>query len=247
MKNRFQIDINADVGEGIDNELDLMPLLSSCNIACGGHVGDLKSMTAVARLAKHYNVKIGAHPSFPDPINFGREVMALSDSDLFLSLKQQINALLTILNYENVELHHIKPHGALYNLAAKDEKTAQVIVAVIKEFSMSIKLYAPWRSVIATMARREQIEVIYEAFADRNYNHDLFLVSRKNENAILHKKEAVLNHVLGIIKDQKVTSVNGVKVPIKASTICVHGDTDSAVEIVRYLSEHLKKNNIEIK
>jgi len=247
MKNRFQIDINADVGEGIDNELDLMPLLSSCNIACGGHVGDLKSMTAVARLAKHYDVKIGAHPSFPDPINFGREVMALSDSDLFLSLKQQINALLTILNYENVELHHIKPHGALYNLAAKDEKTAQVIVAIIKEFSMPIKLYAPWHSVIATMARREQIEVIYEAFADRNYNHDLSLVSRKNENAILHKKEAVLNHVLGIINDQKVTSVNGVKVPIKASTICVHGDTDSAVEIVRYLSEHLKKNNIEIK
>ena len=246
MENIFHIDINADVGEGIDNEANLMPLLSSCNIACGGHAGDLVSMTTIVKLAKRYNVKIGAHPSFPDQLNFGREIMELSSSDLYASLKHQINALQTVLYQENVDLHHVKPHGALYNLAAKDEKTARVIIEVIKSISSPIKLYAPFNSVIAKMAKKEQIEVVFEAFADRNYNADLSLVSRKNKDAILHEKETVLRHVLNMVKYQKVMSVSGVEVPIKASTFCVHGDTANAIEILKHLSGNLKKNNIQI-
>lgn len=240
------IDINADVGEDIGNESDLMPFLSSCNIACGGHAGDLQTMTEVVKLAKSHNVKIGAHPSFPDKANFGRVNMKMSAADLYSSLKQQIRNLQSVLHSENAQLHHIKPHGALYNLAAKDEKTAKVIIEVVKSMAMPIQLYAPYKSVIAELAMLENIPVTFEAFADRNYNEDLSLVSRKNNSAILLEKEAVLSHVLNIIKYQKVTSVSGVEVPIKAETICVHGDTKNAFEILKYLSVNLKTNNIKI-
>jgi UPF0271 protein len=243
---QFYIDINADVGEGVGNEAQLMPLISSCNIACGGHAGDLQSMTTVVKLAKLQNVKIGAHPSFPDKLNFGRAIVKLSDVDLFNSLKFQIKSLQTVISDEGVKLNHIKPHGALYNLAAKDEVISKVIIDVIKGLSLPIKLYAPYHSVVSNLAIQENIEVVFEAFADRNYNDDLSLVSRKNNNAILHKKEAILKHVLGIIKQEKITSINGVEVSINASTICVHGDTENAFEILEYLHANLGSNNIKI-
>ncbi|WP_179335971.1 5-oxoprolinase subunit PxpA [Winogradskyella costae] len=246
MENVISVDINADVGEGVGNEFELMPYLSSCNIACGGHAGDLESITEVVQLAKKYQVKIGAHPSFPDILNFGRQIMSLTNADLYVSLKHQIETLQAVLQNECLPLNHIKPHGALYNLAAKDENTAQVIVEVVKSFSTPIKLYAPYNSVIAKLAKQEHIEVVFEAFADRNYNEDLSLVSRRDKDAILHEKEAVLSHVLSMVNHQKVTSVRGVEVSVKASTFCVHGDTENAIEILKFLSDNLKKNNIQI-
>lgn len=242
----YSVDINADVGEGLDNESHLMPYLSSCNIACGGHAGDTFTMTEVVRLAKEHNVKIGAHPSFPDKANFGRKIMEMAAADLYTSLKQQIRVLQDVLWTENAMLHHIKPHGALYNLAAKDEKIAKVIVEVIKSIALPLKLYAPCNSVVAEIAKAEQIEVTYEAFADRNYNSDLSLVSRKNKNAILEKKDEILRHVLLMIQHQKVSVIDGVEVPLKASTFCVHGDTKNALEILKYLNKKLPKNNIII-
>ncbi len=246
MKGVFQIDINADVGEGLDNESVLMPYVSSCNIACGGHAGDIETMTKVVKLAITNRVKIGAHPSFPDRANFGRLDMELSAADLYASLKQQIRALQKVLHAENAQLHHIKPHGALYNLVAKDEKTAKVMIEVVKSIAMPMKLYAPCNSVIAKLAIREKIEVIYEGFADRNYNEDLSLVSRKNDHAILSDKEAILHHVLLMITHQKVVTLSGVVAPINAATFCVHGDTKNALEILKYLNQELPKNSIEI-
>ncbi|WP_296313385.1 5-oxoprolinase subunit PxpA [Winogradskyella sp. UBA3174] len=246
MKDYLHIDINADVGEGIGNESMLMPYLSSCNIACGGHAGDIATMTEVVKLAKTNNVKIGAHPSFPDKANFGRVAMYMTSSELYTSLKQQIRSLQIILDSENLKLNHIKPHGALYNLAAKDKEIAIVIIDVLKSFSAPLKLYAPKISVIANMAKANTIEVVNEAFADRNYNDDLSLVSRKKDNAILNKKEAVLNHVLGIIKHQKITVIRGVEVELKAETICVHSDTENAIEILKFLQQELPKNKIQI-
>jgi len=240
------IDINADVGEGLNNEAELMPHISSCNIACGAHAGNIQTMAAVVKLAKTHHVKIGAHPSFPDRLNFGREIMNLSAKDLYTSLEQQIATLQSVLEHENVKLHHIKPHGALYNLAAKDEETAKVIIEVIKSMAFPIQLYAPYNSVIANLAKKEHIEVQFEGFADRNYNDDLSLVSRRKDNAILHEKEAVLNHVLNMVIHQKVKSVSGVEVPIKTSTICLHGDTENALEILKFVSNNLKKKGIII-
>jgi len=247
MKADKHMDINADVGEGIGNEVDLMPYLSSCNMACGGHAGDVATMTKVVKLAKKHNVKIGAHPSFPDKENFGRVDMKISAADLYSSLKQQIRALQNVLHSENAQLHHIKPHGALYNLAAKDEKTALVIIEVVKSIAMPVKLYAPYKSKIAELASNENIQVTFEAFADRNYNEDLSLVSRKKDNALLIDKDEVLHHVLNIIKHEKVKTISGVEVPIKALTYCVHGDTKNAIEILKYLNLELPKYQVEIK
>lgn len=246
MKDYNIIDINADVGEGLGNESELMLYLSSCNIACGGHAGDRATMTKVVKLAKKHNIKIGAHPSFPDKANFGRVDMNMSAADLYSSLRKQIEDFQYVLQEENAQLHHLKPHGALYNLAARDENIAQVILEVLKSIAMPIKLYAPYQSVIAELALKENIEVTFEAFADRNYNEDLSLVSRRKTDALLTNKVKILDHILRMVKHEKVRAINGVEVSIKASTFCVHGDTRNALEILKYLNQELPKTKIKI-
>ena len=244
---RQTIDINVDVGEGVNNEKQLMPYISSCNIACGGHAGDLETMQTVVKLAKQYRVKIGAHPSFPDKVNFGRQIMEISKARLFKSIREQINSLIIVLRKENARLQHIKPHGALYNLAVCDASIATVIIEAIKSISLPIKLYAPYNSVIAELATIENIPVVFEAFADRNYNDDITLVSRKETNAIISDSNEMFNHVFKMIKQQKVKTITGVEVKIIANTFCVHGDNPNAVHLIKDLKEKLEQFNITIK
>ena len=246
MKSLYTIDINADVGEGVGNESTLMPYLSSCNIACGGHAGDNESMRTVVRLAKKNGVKIGAHPSFPDRENFGREIIEMPCANLYTSLKKQIRSLQLILKEENAVLHHIKPHGALYNLAAIDKKIANVIIEVIKSIALPIKLYVPFGSVISDLAIAENIQITYEAFADRNYNEDGTLVSRKKPKALITDSSELIDHVMHIIMCEKVKTISGVEVSLKAETFCVHGDNLEAVNLVSKLHKKLLKNNIII-
>ena len=240
----FNIDINADVGEGIENEEQLLPLLSSCNIACGGHAGDIAIMRKVVRLAKRYNVKIGAHPSFPDKKNFGRSIIEISNTALYASIKNQIKSLLKICREEQALLHHVKPHGALYNLAAKDKKTAQVIVEVMKRFHQPLTLYVPYGSVIAEIAASENINITYEAFADRNYNEDLSLVSRKLKNAIITDSEQMFEHVHNMVVHKKVKTITGVEVPLEAETFCIHGDNPNALKLASDLITFLNQSGI---
>jgi len=242
----YKVDINCDVGEGIGNEAELMPYISSCNIACGGHVGDENSMREVVRLAKKHNVKIGAHPSFPDKDNFGRKIMDMSCAALFQTLEDQISALKSVMRKEYEQLHHVKPHGALYNLAAVDEETAMVVVEVMKRFHLPLKLYVPFGSVIADIAMNENIPITYEAFADRNYNVDLTLVSRKEDNALITDSNEIFDHVYRMIHERKVRSLDGVEVEIKAETFCVHGDNPKAIELVKKLTKELRDNNVKI-
>ena len=238
------IDINADVGEGVNNEAQLMPYISSCNIACGGHAGDENTMLQVVKLANAHKVKIGAHPSFPDKQNFGRQVVKMSSANLYTSLKQQVRSLIKVLRTERVNLHHLKPHGALYNLAAVDEKTAKVVIEVVKSIALPLYLYVPYGSVIADIAQKEGINIKIEAFADRNYNEDLTLVSRSNDNAVITNPVAVFDHVHRMIFKQKVKSVNGVEVEIKADTFCVHGDNPNAIKLLHNLVEKLHKSQV---
>ena len=241
------IDINVDVGEGINNESQLMPFISSCNIACGGHAGNLQTMRTVVKLAKQYNVKIGAHPSFPDKENFGRQAIEISSAGLFKSIREQINGLMSVLRDENARIHHIKPHGALYNLAATKTSIATVIIEAMKSISLPIKLYVPYNSVVAELAIKENIPIVYEAFADRNYNDDLTLVSRNKKNAIISDSEELFNHVFRMITQRKVKTINGVEVKIIATTFCIHGDNPNAVNLIKDLNERLEKNHISIK
>ncbi|MFT5215672.1 MAG: UPF0271 protein [Glaciecola sp.] len=243
---KISIDINADIGEGIGNEADLMPLLSSCNIACGGHAGNKESMQMCVELAKQYSVKIGAHPSFPDTENFGRKVVDMPCTALYQSIKNQIKELMSVVREEHAALHHVKPHGALYNLAAKDKTTAEVIVEVMKSIHLPLKLYVPYGSVIAIIAIAEGIPITYEVFADRNYNEDLSLVSRTQENAIITNADKMIDHIQNMILHQKVKTINGVEVSLKAETICVHGDHPEALKLVKNLRQNLLDYNIKI-
>ena len=242
----FLIDINIDVGEGIGNESKLMPYVSSCNIACGGHAGDRKTMRKVVRLAKKHHVKIGAHPSFPDIENFGRKPIEMPILALFISLKEQISSLMSIIEEENTFLHHIKPHGALYNMAVTDKSIATTIVEVIKSIALPIKLYVPYKSVIETIAIQNNIPITYEAFADRNYNNDLSLVSRSEKNALIHDADRMFEHVYRMILKRKVKTITEAEVTIKAETFCVHGDNLHALELIKKLRLNLELKGVKI-
>ena len=166
---------------------------------------------------------------------------------MFTSVKHQITDLLNVLYQEHATLHHIKPHGALYNLAATNKKVANVIIEVIKSMQHPVQLYAPYQSVIAKLAQENNMAITYEAFADRNYNKDLTLVSRQNNNAIIRDENKMLKHVLNMVKHQKVRTVNGENIQIEAHTFCVHGDNPNAISLVRNLHERLLENSIDIK
>ncbi|MUH37175.1 5-oxoprolinase subunit PxpA [Zobellia amurskyensis] len=246
MTNKY-IDLNCDVGEGVGNEEELLPMLSSCNIACGGHTGNKNTMTEVVKLAKRNNVSIGAHPSYPDAFNFGRISIEIDDKELIGSIRCQVDSLLGVINEQNVKLNHIKPHGALYNDIVKNASLALCFLEAIEKYKNEVYIYAPYASEIARKASDKGFKVKYEAFADRNYNTDLSLVSRSEPKALLTDKTQVLEHVVRIVNLKKVTTIRGEDLSILADTFCVHGDTPSALEIVLYLTKELPNYNIFIK
>ena len=233
------IDINCDLGEGLDNEHIIMPLISSCNISCGAHAGSIEIMDKVIQLAVKHKVKIGAHPSFPDRKNFGRKVLDISNSDLQKSLEDQLTILKVRALLQNATIHHVKPQGALYNLIAVNREKALVVITAIQHVFEAVKLYVPYQSRIEEIAIQSGLEIVYEAFADRRYNEDLSLVSRTFSNALIKDKQEVLKQVQKIANKQLVTTVNFHEKKIKASTFCVHGDTKNAIEILEYLHKHL--------
>ena len=233
------ININCDLGEGRGNDEKIMPLIHSCNIACGGHYGDASSMRTSIRLAKKYGVKCGAHPSFPDKENFGRKEMNISKMELMQSIRQQIVDFKNICLEEGMEMSHIKLHGALYNLAAKDIGFAQTTLAAIKMSQTIVPIYAPYQSVIARLAKGH-FEIVLEAFADRRYHKDLSLVSRTRADAVITDKNQAWQQILMIANEQRVHTVEGEEVPIQADTFCVHGDQKNAVEILDFIKKSKK-------
>jgi UPF0271 protein len=240
------IDINCDVGEGMNNEHLLMPHISSCSIACGGHFGTIKSIDRAIELARENQVKIGAHPSFPDTENFGRKLTHMSEAALKTSIQNQLDLFLERVSFFNEKLHHIKPHGALYNAITVDENLANLFVDSIKKYMKDAFLYVPYNSVIEKVALQNSMNIKYEAFADRNYNDDLTLVSRDQKNALIMHEKDVFNHVLTMVKNGKAQTISSLEKHIKVDTFCIHGDTENAIEIVTYLSENLKKEGFKI-
>lgn len=230
--------LNCDVGEGLNNEVLLMPYIHSCSIACGGHAGDTDTMKRAVELAIQYETDIGAHPSYPDKTNFGRESMNMDDEALVFSVREQVEALEKIIRQYDIPLHHIKAHGALYNDMAGNRDKAEVFLSAVENYKGRVRLYVPYGSEIAKSAVSRGFNIRYEAFADRNYNDDLSLVSRKSTNAIILKPEAIRQHILYMVKEQKVRTVTGSEKTIRADTFCLHGDHPHAAEVLRYLSEH---------
>ena len=240
------IDINCDVGEGLGNEADLMPYISSCSIACGAHAGDESTIEQTIILALKHNVKIGAHPSFPDKENFGRKIMNITSAELQKSIESQIKLVKRYTESHGSHLHHVKAHGALYNLAAKDEKTALVLIAAVKNVAKNVFLYVPYGSLLADLAQKNDIKIKIEAFADRNYNSDLSLVSRKEKDAVITNPTQVAEHLVKIITEHRLITLDGVVVKIYAETFCIHGDNPSAISILKKVSKLVQEKEFKI-
>jgi UPF0271 protein len=240
------IDINCDVGEGLNNEANLMPYISSCSIACGAHAGNEETIRKTILLALQCNVKIGAHPSFPDRENFGRKVLEMPLNELKQSLEAQIKLVKTYADRLGAPLNHIKAHGALYNLSANDSETAKVLIKVVKDIAKEAFLYVPYGSLLETLANQIGLKTKVEAFADRNYNSDLTLVSRGNQNAVITDPNLVAKHLLNMVLHNRVISIDGVGVNMEAQTYCIHGDNPSAISILKMLTKILEENGIKI-
>lgn len=233
------IHINCDLGEELNNEALLMPYISACNIACGGHAGNKDIIENTIDLAMIHGVQIGAHPSFPDRENFGRKVLQMDDQELLGSLIEQISVVLEIANNKNTELHHIKAHGALYNVAATNRETAEIILEAIKRTAPNAVIFVPPKSIIAELALREGLNISFEVFCDRNYNDDYSLVNRNEANAVFQSPVDVFQHVKRLHKGELLTR-NEILLPIQSNTFCVHGDTVNAVAILEMLNANFK-------
>jgi len=241
-----QIDLNCDTGEGIGNEAELLPLVSSCNIACGGHAGDAESMAQVVALAVSNRVKIGAHPSYPDREYFGRRSLQMEPDLLQASLLGQVADLEVVLKAQGAALHHIKAHGALYNDLAADPELARLYLETFASYRGRVRLFAPSGSLFASLARARGFEVWEEAFADRAYRPDGSLASRHVEGAVLTEPEQVWQQLRKMVLCHLADTPDGVEIPIRAQTYCLHGDTPRAYEILMYLSRKLREESIAL-
>ncbi|NBC58404.1 MAG: 5-oxoprolinase subunit PxpA [Bacteroidetes bacterium] len=241
----YSIDLNADLGEGKANDEALLKFVSSCNIACGGHAGNRSSILKTIQLAQKYNVKIGAHPSYPDIKNFGRKSMDISIPVLIRSIENQLMQFEECINEAQAKWQHIKFHGALYNDLKFDKSKAKAMVDLIQKNYPGIAIFAPPNSVFQSVAK-SKIPIKVEGFADRAYNNDLSLVSRQKPNAVLTSSEEVVNQVVKMIVNQAVRVSQSKTIPISVDTICIHGDTPKALEILEILVEELKNHKIKI-
>tara|TARA_B100001769_G_scaffold14948_1_gene10154 strand:+ start:960 stop:1673 length:714 start_codon:yes stop_codon:yes gene_type:complete len=234
------LNINCDLGEGLNNEHIIMPLINSCNIACGGHAGDNESMIQCVEISIRTNVEIGAHPSYPDQLNFGRKIIDISRSELSYSIIDQIESLEMISNSYGKELNHIKAHGALYNQMINDSDLANFYLDTIKGYKKKYSLYVPFQSEIEKLAINKGFDIIYEVFGDRNYNNDLSLVSRDQKDAIINDPDDVIEHLKTIIDTNTIKTINGNFKKIKFDTICIHSDTNNSIEILKTINKVFK-------
>jgi UPF0271 protein len=236
------IDLNCDLGEGAGHDAELMPLITSANIACGGHAGDAATMRATVALAQKHNVAIGAHPGFADRENFGRRELALSPAEIFALVKDQVMALRAF-----TPLRHVKPHGALYNLAARDAAVAGAVAVAVRTVDPKLVLFGLAGSELIKAGRARGLRVAEEVFADRTYGPDGSLTPRSSPDALITAEDVALAQVLRLIREGKVRATDGTDVSLKADTVCLHGDGLKAVVFAKRLNGELRKAGIEIK
>jgi UPF0271 protein len=249
---RLRIDLNADVGESfgayaIGHDPGLMKSITSANVAAGFHAGDPSVLRATIRRAKSHGVAVGAHPSFPDLAGFGRREMKMSPHEVEDLVLYQIAAVAGVANVEGVALQHVKPHGALYNMAARDGVLAGAIARAVRAFSPSLILLGLPGSELLKAGKAAGVRVAAEVFADRAYEPDGSLVARSRLGAIIHDVDAVVARAVGMAKHGTVVAIDGSTIQLKAETICVHGDTPAADELAAKLRAGLQAAGIIVK
>ncbi|SPR96010.1 5-oxoprolinase subunit PxpA [Cupriavidus taiwanensis] len=243
----MQIDLNADLGEGCGNDEALLALISSANIACGWHAGDAATMVQTVKWALAHGVAIGAHPSYPDRENFGRTEMQRDPEHVYADVLYQIGALDAIVRAQGGVLHHVKPHGALYNQAVRDPALARAIVRAVRDFNPDLVFFGLAGSQMIDVAKEAGLRVKQEVFADRGYNPDGTLVKRGTPGALHEDEEVALDQTLTMVREQRVRAIDGTWVPIQAETVCLHGDGAHALAFARRIRERLGAEGIAIR
>lgn len=247
----YKVDLNCDLGESFGNykigcDSEVIKYISSCNIACGFHASDPVVMNNTVKCAKENGVFCGAHPGFQDLQGFGRREMKLEREEIKAIIKYQIGALYGFLKSNNMKLQHVKPHGALYNMAAKDYNVAKAISEGIYEFDENIIMLGLSGSNLIKAAKDTGLKTANEVFADREYNDDGTLVSRKIKGSVITDYDRAVKRVVKMIKEHKVTSINGKEIDIVPESICVHGDNLKALEFVQKIKSTLENQGISI-
>ena len=241
------VDLNADLGEGSGHDDELFELISSANIATGFHAGDSYTMHAAVCAANEHGVAVGAHPSFFDRENFGRKELKISSQEVFDAVAYQLGIFQAIASALHVRPNHVKPHGALYNMAVRDAELADTIARAIKSVDPKLILFAPDNSELAHAGEANGVQIAREIFADRNYLNDGWLVPRTRPDALLRDPKEAAQRVLRMLREGKVRSVEGRDVDVRGETICVHGDTPGAVEFARELRTQLESEGVRIR
>jgi len=241
------VDLNADLGEGAGHDAELLELVSSASIACGFHAGDSDTMRGTVSAAREHGVAVGAHPSLFDRENFGRKELTVTPDEVFDAITYQLGIFKAIAETVSVRPSHVKPHGALYNMAVRDENLAEVITRAILAVDSSLILFAPGKSALARAGEAAKLHVAPEVFADRNYLSDGSLVPRTRPDALLHDPGEAGARVLRMLGEGKVRAVDGKDVDVRVETICVHGDTPGAVEFARALRSRLAAEGVVIR
>jgi UPF0271 protein len=240
------IDINCDMAEGIGNEAELMPWISSANIACGFHAGNEDLMKSTIELCQKYQVAVGAHPSFPDKENFGRTNMNLPADQIYEMVSAQIHLLKKIARVQGIRVHHVKPHGALYNMAAKDAALAGNIARAVKDLDSTLVFYGLSQSVMIDEAKKLDLRVANEVFADRTYQPDGSLTPRTQPNALIIDEEEAIQQTIRLTKEGKVMTASGEDIQLRADTLCLHGDGKHAVAFAKLIHARLRLEKIKI-
>jgi len=248
----MEININCDLGEkskfhSIKNDPDLLNIVNSANIACGYHAGDEETMNMVIKISKSNGVSIGAHPSFNDPENFGRKRVNLSSSEINKLITDQYEILQKIAQKYGEKVTHIKPHGALNNMACEDFELASTIAKTINNIDKNIIFLVPTGSQMETAAKKLDMRIACEIFADRNYEDDGNLVSRSKDHALITIPEIAKKHVLSMVKNQALNCYSGKQIPCEIDSVCIHGDNQSSLATAKSIRENLLSNGLILK
>ena len=243
----LNVDLNADLGEGAGHDEELLALVTSANIACGFHAGNADTMRRSIEAARDHKVAAGAHPSLFDRENFGRKELPVKSDEVFDAVVYQLGVFQAIAEACGVRPNHVKPHGALYNMAVRDEALAEAVTRAVAKTDKHLILFAPQSSALARAGEATGLQIAHEVFADRNYLNDGSLVPRSRTDALLHDPKEAAPRVLRMLREGKVRSVDGVDVDVRADTICLHGDNPEAVEFARALRSQLEKEGVTVR
>jgi len=248
----MEININCDLGEkskfhSTKNDPDLLKIVNSANIACGYHAGDKETMNRVIEISKTNQVSIGAHPSFNDPENFGRKKINLNSSEVTKLIVDQYEILQKIAQNHNENVTHIKPHGALNNMACEDLDLATTIAKAINSINKDIIFLVPTGSKMELAGKKLNMKIACEIFADRNYEDDGNLVSRSKDNALITNPDVAKKHVLKMVKNQALNCFSGKKIPCKIDSVCIHGDNESSLATAKSIKDNLIDNGLKLK